>query len=149
MKTYIFEAEQWLPRPRGEIFEFFSDARNLQELTPAWLSFRILSRCPLELKPGALVRYRLKIRGFPVAWLTEITAWEPPVRFVDEQRRGPYRLWVHEHYFHEATAGTLVKDRVRYAVPGGCLVNRFLVRPDIERIFAFRRQKLQGLFSAG
>lgn len=100
------------------------------------------------MRTGALLQYQLKIRGLPVKWLTEITVWEPPERFVDEQRRGPYRLWVHEHLFEQRGTGTLVKDRVSYAVPGGALVNRFLVRPDVERIFAFRRQKLQELFSS-
>jgi ligand-binding SRPBCC domain-containing protein len=84
--------------------------------------------------------------------VTEITAWEPPRRFVDRQRRGPYRLWVHEHLFEEQREGTLIRDRVRYAVPGGPLaplLHRLLVGPDVRKIFAHRRQVLTAIFNGG
>ncbi len=82
----------------------------------------------------------------PVRWRSEITAWEPPFRFVDEQRRGPYRLWVHEHRFEERAGCTLARDHVRYAVMGGWVVDRLLVRPDVERVFEYRRAVLTRIF---
>jgi len=97
------------------------------------------------MKAGTLIDYQFRIRGLPVRWRTEITAWQPPHRFVDEQKRGPYRLWVHEHRFEPNDGGTLCTDHVRYAVPGGKLVHRLFVRPDVERIFAFRAEKLRKL----
>ena len=103
---------------------------------------------PLEMRAGARIDYRLRVRGLPLRWQSEITAWEPPHRFLDEQRRGPYRLWVHEHTFVERDGGTEVRDRVTYAVPGGWLVERLLVGPDVRRIFAFRRETLARLFGA-
>jgi len=75
-------------------------------------------------------------------WQTEIAVWEPPHRFVDEQRLGPYRAWIHEHLFDEKDDGTLVTDRVRYLVPGGAMVDRLFVRRDLRRIFLYRRKKL-------
>lgn len=141
-----FTSELWLPRPRDEVFPFFAAAANLEAITPPWLSFRILQSTPPAMGQGALIDYRLRIRGIPVRWRSEITAWEPPVRFVDEQRKGPYRAWVHEHRFEERDGGTLVFDRVRYAVPGGRLVDRLFVRRDIEAIFAYRRQQLLDRF---
>ncbi len=96
--------------------------------------------------PGTLIDYKLRLRGIPVRWQTEITAWEPPVRFVDEQKRGPYQQWIHEHRFEEKDGGTLCHDHVRYAVLGGAIVNKFLVRRDVETIFEFRRKKLLELF---
>lgn len=129
-----------------EVFAFFSDARNLQVLTPPWLNFHILTPEPIQLRAGTLLDYQLKLHGVRVRWQSEITIWEPPRRFVDQQRRGPYRLWIHEHLFEPRDSGTLVQDRVRYAVPGGWLVNRFLVEPDLRRIFAFRHQRLLALF---
>ena len=146
MAERSFAAEQWLPRPRAEVFPFFADAANLERLTPPWLEFRILTPRPVAMREGALIDYRLRIRGVPVRWRTRIAAWEPPDRFVDEQVRGPYRLWVHEHLFVERDGGTLCRDEVRYAVPGGALVDRLLVRPDVERIFAWRRRALAELF---
>lgn len=146
MKTYTFETEQWLPRPREEVFAFFADARNLERLTPPWLRFELLTSGPLELAEGAVIDYRLRVHGVPIAWRSVITLWEPPARFVDVQRRGPYRHWTHEHAFVERDGGTAVRDRVEYAVPGGDLIQRLLVAPDLEKIFAYRQRRLQEIF---
>jgi ligand-binding SRPBCC domain-containing protein len=141
-----YHDELWLPRPVTEIFRFFADAFNLQALTPEWVNFEILTPKPIQLRAGALIDYRLCVHHFPVRWQTEITAWEPPHRFVDEQKRGPYRKWIHEHRFTAHNGGTLCTDHVQYAVLGGALVNRLFVRRDVERIFAFRRHKLAERF---
>ena len=146
MKTFDFSCEQWLPRPLAEVFPFFAAARNLGAVTPPWLRFEVLTPEPVEMRAGALVDYRLRWHGLPLPWRTEISAWEPPHRFVDRQLRGPYRLWVHEHRFAERDSGTLVNDRVTYAVPGGTLVERLFVRRDVAAIFAFRRAALERLF---
>jgi ligand-binding SRPBCC domain-containing protein len=66
---------------------------------------------------------------------------------VDQQIKGPYSLWIHEHLFEEKNGGTLVRDNVQYAVPGGKLVQRLLVAPDLERIFNYRHQVLEELFA--
>jgi ligand-binding SRPBCC domain-containing protein len=142
MKERKFHSELTLTRPVEEVFGFFSDPANLQVLTPDWLNFRIITPQPIKLQAGALIDYRLRIHGFPVQWQTEITVWEPIQHFVDVQKRGPYRLWVHEHRFLAQDNGTRVVDDVRYAPPGGWLIDRLFVRRDIERIFQFRRQKL-------
>lgn len=146
MRERHFTAEQWLPRPRAELVPFFADAANLSRLTPPWLEFRILTPPPIEMRAGALIDYRLRVHGVPLRWRTRIAAWEPPDRFVDEQVKGPYRLWVHEHSFVEKDGGTLCRDEVRYAVLGGAIVDRLLVRRDVESIFAYRRQVLAELF---
>jgi ligand-binding SRPBCC domain-containing protein len=147
MTVHRFEMEQWLPRPRTEVFPFFADAANLQAITPPWLDFKVVMPGPITMRPGALIDYRLKLRGIPIGWRTEISVWEPPFRFVDRQLKGPYRQWIHEHTFEEKDGGTLCRDRVDYAVPGGTLVNRLFVRRDVETIFAFRREQLDRLFA--
>lgn len=147
MRVHTFETELWLPRPLEEVFAFFSDATNLEAITPPWLRFRILTRTPIEMRCGTVIDYKLRIRGVPIRWRTLITAWEPPRRFVDEQVRGPYRLWRHEHTFEPGGAGTTMCDRVQYALPCDLLLHRWLVRPDIERIFAHRAETLQRHFS--
>lgn len=146
MKAKTFRAEAWLPRPREVVFEFFANPENLQVLTPPWLDFVIVTPTPITMGRGALIDYRLRLHGFSIRWQTEITAWEPPFRFVDEQRRGPYRLWIHEHRFESREQGTAVADSVQYAVPGGWVVDWLFVRRDVERIFQFRRRKLLELF---
>jgi ligand-binding SRPBCC domain-containing protein len=146
MRIHEFTQELWLPRPVDEVFPFFADAANLEILTPPWLKFSIVTQQPIEMRAGTLIDYRLRVRGIPVRWQSEITVWEPPRRFVDEARRGPYRLWRHEHTFEPKGEGTLCRDHVSYAVPFDFLVHRFLVRPDVEKIFAFRERKLREIF---
>lgn len=146
MTVHRFSTELWLPRPRTEVFPFFGDARNLQAITPDWLDFEVVTPGTITMRPGAIIEYRLKVRGLRLRWQTEITVWEPPERFVDVQRRGPYRQWIHQHTFAEQNGGTLCGDQVDYAVPGGRLVNWLWVRHDVRRIFQFRQRKLQALF---
>jgi len=145
MRTLRFEL--WLPHPRAEIFNFFSDASNLESITPAFLHFVTLTPKPIEMKTGTLIDYKLRVHGFPLRWRTLISAWEPPFRFVDEQLRGPYRQWIHEHTFEDRDGGTLAVDQVRYAVFGGAVIDRLLVRRDVETIFEFRQKRLGEIFA--
>lgn len=147
MKTFHLKTEQIIDKPQDELFSFFSDAHNLAEITPPWLNFRVLTPPPIEMKVGTCIDYRLKLRGIPVRWQSEITAWNPPHSFVDEQRRGPYRRWIHMHTFVAVPDGTLVRDEVEYAVFGGWLVKKFFVAPDIAKIFAYRSEKLRELLA--
>jgi ligand-binding SRPBCC domain-containing protein len=146
MYIHQFSSEIWLARPIKEVFAFFSDATNLDSITPPWLSFRTVARQPIEMHLGTVIDYRLRVRGFPVQWRSEITEWEPPYHFVDEQIRGPYRLWIHAQRFHPRNGGTLVSDDVRYAVPFDWLLHKFIVRPDVERIFTYRADCLRRQF---
>jgi ligand-binding SRPBCC domain-containing protein len=143
---FVLQASQGLPHPPADVFPFFADAGNLERITPPWLRFRIRTPLPIDMHVGALIEYSLRVHGLPVRWRTEITAWEPPARFVDEQLRGPYRWWVHEHRFEPAEGGTLATDRVEYGVPGGQLANRVLVGRDLQRIFAYRQGVLREEF---
>lgn len=135
-----------LRHPREQVFEFFSRAENLELLTPAWLHFNILTPPPIEIGLGTRISYRIRIRGMPVRWVSEITEWSPPHVFEDTQIRGPYRKWVHRHVFEETPEGTLVHDEVSYRVPGGALVNRMLVAGELRRIFDYRRAKMLEFF---
>jgi len=146
MKIHTLHSEVWVPRPREEVFAFFSRAENLEALTPRWLHFSILPPRPIAMKAGTRIRYQLRLHGIPLRWESEITAWEPPHRFVDEQRSGPYHRWIHEHQFLEHDGGTTVRDIVQYSVAGGMLVHRLFVAPDLDRIFEFRRQKVAETF---
>lgn len=146
MKTFLFETQQTLACPLSEVFDFFSDAHNLAIITPPWLHFEVLTPAPIEMLPGTRIDYRLKLRGIPIRWQSEITEWNPPYAFADEQRRGPYRLWQHKHTFDETENGVVVGDSVEYAVWGNALINKFFVRPDIEKIFAYRSAQLEELF---
>ncbi len=146
MTVRTLRFSQLLARPRAAIFPFFAAAENLERITPPWLHFRILTPTPVDMRRGALIDYRIRLHGLPLRWRTEIAEWEPPVRFVDSQLRGPYRLWVHTHTFTEVPGGTRCDDEIRYAVPGGSLIDALFVRPQVERIFAHRQKTLHELF---
>ncbi len=140
--SYLLETECLIRRPIEQVFEFFSNARNLERITPTWLRFEVLTPDPIRMAAGTLIDYRLRVRGLPLRWQSEITTWEPPFRFVDVQRRGPYYHWNHEHVFESVEDGTWVRDEVTYKTPGGSIVNRLLVAPDLRRVFEYRRKAL-------
>lgn len=147
MKLRHLKSEVWLPAPLQEVFPFFSKAENLNELTPSWLNFRILTPVPIEMKTGTRIDYKIKIRFIPVRWRTNIKVWNPPHEFVDEQVSGPYRLWVHRHSFEPCDGGTVATDEVTYSTHLDCLLHDRWIRPDIEKIFAYRAEVLKKRFS--
>jgi ligand-binding SRPBCC domain-containing protein len=149
--VHTLRREQRLPGSPAEVFAFFGDARNLEAITPPLLRFRVMDSGAdaIEMGPGTLIRYRLRVRGVPVGWLTAIREWDPPRRFVDEQLRGPYALWHHTHTFEALADGsTLMRDVVRYALPLGPLgelARRLVVGRDVEAIFDFRARRISEL----
>jgi ligand-binding SRPBCC domain-containing protein len=147
MKTLVFESEQWLPLPPNQAFPFIADAFKLELITPPILQFRVLTPPSIGMQAGTVIDYRLKQHGIPLHWQGEITVWESPFRFVDVQRRGPYRLWRHEHTFINADAGTLAHEYVDYAVLGVELVTKLLVEPDLNKIFAYPKVKFRELLA--
>ena len=148
MHIFNLKRELIVPAPLDDVFAFFGEPDNLERLTPPMLKFNIVSVSDRPLKPGALIRYRLRVHGLPMGWTTLISEWEPPYRFVDEQLKGPYRLWHHTHTFESHPKGTLVRDEVRYAMWGGRLIHELIVKRYLQRIFDFRTQTLQELFGS-
>jgi len=130
------------PLRAEETFAFFSDALNLEAMTPPWLQFRVVTPQPVQIHKGALIDYRLRLHGVPFKWRTEITSWEPCSSFTDRQVFGPYRMWEHTHTFREQDGQTFVEDVVRYRVPLGRVVNRFFVEREVKRIFEYRQEQL-------
>lgn len=134
--------------PLAETFAFFADAANLERLTPPWLNFRILTPQPIAMGEGTEIDYRIVLYGVPIPWRTRIDVWEPGVRFVDRQLRGPYRWWHHEHRFEAVRGGTRVIDHVEY-VPRARWLSEWKVQRDVAKIFAYRQEQLPALFAPG
>lgn len=150
MLEYLFETETTIPAPRQSVFDFFSDASNLERLTPPSLRFQILTPLPVRMAEGTLIDYRIVLRGLRLGWRTRICRWRPPFEFIDEQVKGPYRRWIHHHSFEEKSAGmTFMRDRVRYALPFGALGALALpfIRAELRAIFEFRRKMILVIFS--
>jgi ligand-binding SRPBCC domain-containing protein len=135
-------------RPRDEVFAFFADATNLEAITPPFLRFRVLTPPPIEMREGARIDYALSLLGVPLRWRTRITAWEPGLRFVDEQESGPYAFWRHTHSFGDEGGATTVHDVVEYEIPLGPLgrlARVLFVAPALDRIFDFRTTAIASL----
>lgn len=142
MKTYTLEREQIIPLSVEETFAFFSDAFNLERITPAFLNFRILTPAPIRMEVGTLIEYKLSLFGVPFKWRTLIEQWAQNQMFVDRQLRGPYALWRHTHTFIRIDQDrTLMRDVVKYGIPFGTLgslAHRLFVERMLKMIFDYR-----------
>lgn len=153
MRTHLLERSQRVPIPPEQAFAYYGDSMNLEPMTPPWLHFQVTNPGPVTMEPGALLHYRLRLHGVPIRWTTEIETWDPPAGFVDVQVRGPYRLWNHVHEFEpDGDGGTIIHDRVRYAIPYGplgALAHVLFVRRDLKRIFDYRAEAFRRLVETG
>jgi hypothetical protein len=143
LKNQVLQEQQIVPDSIERVFSFFSDAANLQLITPSWLNFQTVSPLPIQMHEGVKMEHALRLHNLPVRWLTVITQWEPPYRFTDFQERGPFALWSHAHEFRSIDQGTEITDTVTYRVPGGPLgvvVDKLYVRRDLRRIFDYRKR---------
>jgi len=146
-RGFCLTTELLVTEPRSQVFEFFADAFQLETLTPPWLHFSVRTPRPIDMQRGTLIDYKLRLHGIPVRWRSEISTWDPPHQFVDEQRKGPYRYWHHLHTFEDVPNGTLVRDFVRYSMPLGFILHPLLVRRDLTQIFEYRREAMCGIFT--
>ena len=139
---------------RGDIahvFAFFRNPRNLEELTPPWLGFRVVSSTDDTVRAGTRIRYRLRLHGVPLKWESRITEYEENSRFADEQLSGPYSRWYHRHTFRAVEGGVLMTDVVEYQLPFGPLgrfVHWLVVRHQLRAIFDYRTKVISRRFAA-
>ena len=146
-RGYCLTTRLLVAEPRAQVFDFFADAFQLETITPPWLNFSVRTPRPIEMEAGTMIDYQLRLHSVPVRWRSQISEWQRPFRFVDEQVKGPYRYWRHLHMFDESDGGTIVSDVVQYAVPLGFILHPLLVRGDLTKIFQYRRKMLSHLFT--
>jgi uncharacterized protein (TIGR01777 family) len=142
----LFKQQQWTPKPLNDVFDFFSDVKNLEELTPPLLNFRVVGKSTENIQEGTKIDYKLKIRGVPAKWTSLITNWQPMTQFADVQLKGPYAKWHHLHLFRPLAGGVLIEDKVVYRLPfsrfGGNFLHGF-IRKDVKTIFSYRRKRIK------
>jgi uncharacterized protein len=149
MADYIVESRMWLPKPRVDVFAFFTDPANLSRLSPPWLGVRPVGP-PQALAAGAWFDLTIAWRGVPFRWRTFIREYDPPFRFLDVQVRGPYARWEHRHLFLAEANGTTVEDRIVYRLPLGALgrlAHTLVVRQQLQAVWRVRRQKISELLA--
>lgn len=148
---YTLHREQIIPAPIERVWAYFATPRNLNEMTPPDMAFEFLHGGDEPMYAGQIIEYKVAILpGVRVRWLTQITHVEPGRRFIDEQRSGPYHIWIHEHRFDPLPNGVRMFDQITYALPFGPLgglVHRLYVRRRLEKIFDYRHDKVNALFS--
>jgi uncharacterized protein len=141
--------DQWVPQPLENVFAFFADAYNLEQITPPFLRFSVRSMSTPAIQRRTEISYNLRLHGLPISWTSRIEEWEPPYRFTDVQIRGPFRLWHHHHEFASERGGTCLRDTVHYKAPFAW-IQRILrlswVDRDLERIFRYRQQIIERRF---
>ena len=147
MPIYQLERTQTVSLGIEACWRFFSNPRNLRQITPPKMNFRIKRELPAEVYPGLMIEYTVSpLLGISLTWLTEIVHVDEPHRFVDEQRVGPYRIWHHEHAFRALSESeTEMHDLVTYVPPLGplgAILEPLLIRPQLEKIFDYRREHM-------
>ncbi len=151
MSVYQLFEEQKIPSTMDEVWRFISAPKNLQEITPDHMGFRITTRnLPEEMYPGMMVAYKVTpFLGIKMTWVTEITQVQKGRYFVDEQRIGPYTLWHHEHFIEADRDGVLIRDIVTYKLPLGFLgvfAHWLFVKKQLRGIFSYRKRALEKRF---
>jgi ligand-binding SRPBCC domain-containing protein len=149
--VHRLERSQRIARPLSEVFAFFSNARNLEAITPPFLRFQIVTPSPIEMREGACIEYRISLWGVPLGWHTRIALWQPNERFVDEQTDGPYAYWHHLHEFQADGDATRMRDELDYALPFGplgSLAHALWVKRQLRTIFDYRATAIERLLPA-
>jgi ligand-binding SRPBCC domain-containing protein len=151
MSKYTLERTTQIPGDLGSVFEFFEDPRNLKEITPPWLSFRVVSASDDVMRQGTRIRYKIRWLGIGMPWESLIAEYEKNVRFADEMLRGPYKSWYHVHLFKAASGGVEMFDRVDYELPFGplgSLAHGLMVRRQLKAIFDYRERRIKQIFGS-
>ncbi len=146
-KRFIFE--QWIPKTKEEVFPFFAEARNLEQITPPSLHFNITSVSTETIQADTEICYKLKVDGIPINWKTIIKDWNPPLMFSDFQEKGPYSKWYHIHRFEDLAGGTLMTDQIDFKLPLGAvgyLAASWKVLKDVKNIFRYRKETIHNMY---
>ena len=149
MKYYKLLKSQFIDKPINEVFSFFEKPENLQEITPLYLNFKIITPSPIKMEVGQIISYNIKLRGIPIKWNSLISSYDPPNSFIDQQIKGPYAIWHHTHRFKEQDGGTLIEDEVKYAIPFGIvgrILNYLFIKNDLKKIFQYREERIALIF---
>lgn len=148
---YQLKKTQLVKASMEECWNFFSSPKNLKEITPDYMGFDVLVDLPEKMYEGLMIEYKVKpLLGIGMKWITEIKYVHENKFFVDEQRKGPYKIWHHEHHFKEVPEGIEMTDIVSYEIPMGFLgrmMHPIIVKKKLEEIFDYRFKRVDEIFN--
>jgi len=114
------------------------------------MGFHVKNQIPEKIYEGLMIEYTVTpLMGIPMNWITEITHVKDHEYFVDEQRKGPYKIWHHEHHFKVVEGGVEMEDILSYVLPLGILgkiAHALFVKSKVREIFDFRNKKVEEIF---
>ncbi|MBC7904239.1 MAG: SRPBCC family protein [Gemmatimonadaceae bacterium] len=143
MAIHTLQKIQIIPAPIQTVWDFFATPINLAAITPKNLRFKILTPQPIaSMHEGQILEYNVyPFLGIPLYWKTIIRDVDFQKRFADEQVKGPYKKWYHEHLFRSVDQGTEMTDNLSYELPLGVvgeIAHGLLVKNQVREIFDFR-----------
>lgn len=150
MSVHKLQFKQVIPQPIESVWQFFSNPKNLEKITPPEMGFEHTVYSNENMYAGMIIMHKVRpILNIPVNWVTEITQVNAPHFFIDEQRKGIYSFWHHQHHFEAVENGTEMTDIIHYEVPFGFLgdiVNSIFVRNKLHEVFEYRFKKVDEIF---
>lgn len=149
---HVIQTEQLLKTSLDEAWDFFSHPKNLEQITPSDVGFKITHNLSDEMHVGQIIQYKIKLMPcIALTWVTEISYVENRRGFIDDQRIGPYKMWHHLHEFEETPDGVLMRDTVHYAIPFGLfgwIAKKLFVEKKLQSIFRYRAEVIEEIFSS-
>jgi ligand-binding SRPBCC domain-containing protein len=143
----VFESTTILACPVERVWDFLCHPANLVLVSPPEMHLRLVEG-PERLHLGARITIAGRRWGIPQRIVSEVTAFEPNVRFVDEQREGPFRKFTHTHCLEPLPEGTRMLDRIEFEPPGGILgllLGAGRIERELHAVFGVRTQKFKEL----
>ncbi|MEZ4238678.1 MAG: TIGR01777 family oxidoreductase [Myxococcota bacterium] len=123
-----------------ELFDWHAQPAAFERLMPPWDPVRVIARTGTGLDVGNTLTFEAKVGPATVRWEARHVACDPPHGFADEQVRGPFASWRHDHRFADGE----LTDVVTYEVPLGPLgrgVAGGAVQRRVDAIFGFRHRR--------
>ncbi len=139
-----FVHETYTDSPRSEVFDWFEHKGSFRRLMPPWEVAEEV-RADDTLEDGAQRVFRFPMGPVKMTWVAEHLGYQPPEKFEDVMRKGPFSSWHHVHRFIEKDGATVVHDEVDYRLPMGVLGRIFgsgNVRNRLTRMFRARELRL-------
>ena len=143
-KSSSFLYKSHYPCSAEDLYSYHSRPGALERLLPPWEKNRIISKQG-NISPGSQVKLKMYAGPFPFYFHARHIEDKPGEMFRDIQEKGPFSSWSHSHFFHNTEQGSLLEDKIEYALPGHRFLPNFVINHierKLTRIFQQRQRTL-------